>query len=306
MLQQREQPHGVFVRGALGVGADAPDAAPLAAVMDGEDDVGVAGVDDEDHGHAFLRSRRAGRDGACEAGPGCRRRWHRRHVPGDDAAGADHGVLADRHAGQDDRATADPGERPDADGSAELQPGPAQRRVARVVGGVDLHRGADLDALADLDRHHVQDDAAEVQERIGAEADVEAVVAMERRPDHAPVADGAEPLGQERPALGRGSGRGGVVPRPASAFAAAWSAWISGVAGPYSAPASIFCFSVAPRRSPEQHGGRRLGRGDDRGGEDEEQRRHQGTDRRHEGQRRSAASNAGCASSKYMTLITRR
>ncbi len=49
MGEQRLQPDAVFVRRALRLGADAPDAAPLAPVMHGEDDVRVAGIDDEQH-----------------------------------------------------------------------------------------------------------------------------------------------------------------------------------------------------------------------------------------------------------------
>ena len=49
VLQEGQQPDGVFVRGALGVRADAPNAPPSGAIVYGEDDVGVAGVDDEQH-----------------------------------------------------------------------------------------------------------------------------------------------------------------------------------------------------------------------------------------------------------------
>jgi hypothetical protein len=51
-FDQRQEPGGIFIRGALRIGADTPPAAPLAAVMDGEDDVGVAGIDDEKHGRS--------------------------------------------------------------------------------------------------------------------------------------------------------------------------------------------------------------------------------------------------------------
>ena len=43
--QQRQQPDGVFVGGPVAAGGDAPAAAPFCAVMHGEDDIGVAGID---------------------------------------------------------------------------------------------------------------------------------------------------------------------------------------------------------------------------------------------------------------------
>jgi hypothetical protein len=55
VLQECQQPDGVFVGGALGVGADAPGASPTAGVVGAvvvhrEDDVGVAGIYYEKHG----------------------------------------------------------------------------------------------------------------------------------------------------------------------------------------------------------------------------------------------------------------
>ena len=64
--------------------------------------------------------------------------------------------------------------------------------VARMVGGVDLHRRSDLGAVADADFDDVEDDAVEIQEHAVAETDVVAKVAKERRPDHGAGADMGE------------------------------------------------------------------------------------------------------------------
>ena len=53
MVEQAHQPDAVFVRRALRIGADAPDAAPRLAVTHRENDVGVAAVYDEKHGRAI-------------------------------------------------------------------------------------------------------------------------------------------------------------------------------------------------------------------------------------------------------------
>ncbi|MNH21207.1 hypothetical protein D3C79_810060 [compost metagenome] len=63
-----------------------------------------------------------------------------------------------------------------------------------MVGGVDLHVGADLTVVADTHRHHVEDHAVEVHERITANADVVAVVAIERRANHRAFANLAKVL----------------------------------------------------------------------------------------------------------------
>ena len=67
MLDQGQQPDGVFVGGALRVGADAPTAAPAGRVVDGEDDVGVAGINDEQHGVSPIRRVVACPDGTLES-----------------------------------------------------------------------------------------------------------------------------------------------------------------------------------------------------------------------------------------------
>ncbi len=48
--QQAVEPNGIFVRGALCVRADPPDASPAGRIVDCEHDVGVARVDDKEHG----------------------------------------------------------------------------------------------------------------------------------------------------------------------------------------------------------------------------------------------------------------
>ena len=69
--------------------------------------------------------------------------------------------------------------------------------IARMVGGQDLHARSDLGLGADGHRHDVEDHAIEVQEGAIAETDVEAVVAVERRPDRrAPACEG-QALGQQ-------------------------------------------------------------------------------------------------------------
>ena len=137
--------------------------------------------------------------------------------------------------------------RADADRAAEL-PGrrAAMRWVTRVVGGIDLHRGADLCALADLDGHHVQDHAAEIEERVGTEADVGAVIAVEGRPDHRPLPHMRQAFGQDRPALRRGRGAGGVVACQPGLGHRLVGLDLRRRPGRYSAPDSIFCFSVRP------------------------------------------------------------
>ena len=49
VTEQRHQPDAVFVRSPLCLGAHAPDAAPFVALADGEDDIGVAAVYNEEH-----------------------------------------------------------------------------------------------------------------------------------------------------------------------------------------------------------------------------------------------------------------
>ena len=70
-----------------------------------------------------------------------------------------------------------------------------------MIGGVDLRRGSDLGAVADRDFDDVEDHAIEVEEHAVAEADIVAVVAKERRPDHRILADISKALRQDRMTL---------------------------------------------------------------------------------------------------------
>ena len=70
--------------------------------------------------------------------------------------------------------------------------------VARMIGGVDLHRRPDLGAVADRDFDDVEDDAVEVEEDAVAETDVVAIVAVEGRTDHGVLADVAEAFAEQR------------------------------------------------------------------------------------------------------------
>src|SRR5882757_4053332 len=107
-----------------------------------------------------------------------------RNIPRDHAASADQRAVTDGDSGQDDGTAADPDVAADPDRAAEFQPGAPGRGVARVVGGIDLHRGPDLGAIADHDLDDVEDHAIEIEEHAVAEADIAAVVAAERRADH--------------------------------------------------------------------------------------------------------------------------
>ncbi|MCY1173444.1 hypothetical protein D9M73_136040 [compost metagenome] len=56
-----------------------------------------------------------------------------------------------------------------------------------MVGGVDLHRRADLAIVTDADRADIEDHAVEVHEHVAAQADVVAIVAIERWANHCAV-----------------------------------------------------------------------------------------------------------------------
>jgi hypothetical protein len=70
-----------------------------------------------------------------------------------------------------------------------------------MIGRVYLNRGSDLCSCADAHRHHVENDAIEIQKGIGAQRDVVVIVAMERRADHRAGADGRQALPQQFAAL---------------------------------------------------------------------------------------------------------
>ena len=98
----------------------------------------------------------------------------------------------DGHAGQDDRPRPDPDVAPDTDWAPKFDTGSSQRRVARMVGREDLHPRPDLSEITNGDLDHVRDHAVEVQKHAHAQADVEALVAVKRWPDHRALPDGGE------------------------------------------------------------------------------------------------------------------
>ena len=69
-------------------------------------------------------------------------------------------------------------------GAGRVAAGPDQAiRIARVIGRQDLHARPDLRPRTDCDPHHVEDDAAEVQEYAVTDCDIVPIVTVERRPD---------------------------------------------------------------------------------------------------------------------------
>jgi hypothetical protein len=93
---------------------------------------------------------------------------------------------------------------PIADAAVELQTSDAQGRVARMIGREDLHRGTDLRSIADADCNDIEDHAVEVEKDPGAEADIEAVVAMKRWPDRGTLANKGEAFNQKFAPFDRG------------------------------------------------------------------------------------------------------
>ena len=73
-----------------------------------------------------------------------------RYVTGNHAARTDQRIITYTER-KDDRATADPDIPADTDGAAEFKTDGSYRRVARMIGREDLHRGANLCAVADAD-----------------------------------------------------------------------------------------------------------------------------------------------------------
>jgi hypothetical protein len=134
-----------------------------------------------------------------------------RNVARHDAAGTDYRIVADGDPRKNHRSPANPDVPTDADGPPELQAAAPLRRIARVVGGVDLDRRSDLRPLADRDLHHVEDHAVEVEEGVGPQADVEAVIAVERRTDNGTGPDFGEALGEQHAPLVIGENERGVV-----------------------------------------------------------------------------------------------
>src|SRR5690606_30497102 len=129
------------------------------------------------------------------------RRTARRHVTRHHAPGADQHIIANGHARQDDRPTTNPDVAPDADRPTELQARLALCRLARMIRGEYLHTGADLGPVTDGHRDHIQDHAIEIEEYALAQADIEAVIATERRPDVHVFANRGKALDKQLPTL---------------------------------------------------------------------------------------------------------
>src|SRR5262245_27244062 len=105
-----------------------------------------------------------------------------RHVLRNHTPGADHRIIALDNTWQDDRATTNPDVSTDPHRTTKLKPRPPLGRLARMIGGIDLHSRANLRSVADFNLDHVKDDAVEVHEYARPKPDVETVVAKERRP----------------------------------------------------------------------------------------------------------------------------
>ena len=120
------------------------------------------------------------------------------HVMGDHTTRPYQRVVADGHARQYDRAAPDPDITPDMDRATKFQAGSPTSRVAWVIGRKDLNARPDLRLVSNGDLHHVEDDAVEVQEHAHTETNVEAVVAVKRRPDYSAVPDRGEAFQQQR------------------------------------------------------------------------------------------------------------
>ena len=134
------------------------------------------------------------------------------YVAGHDAAGADDRVVGNADTGQDDGARADPYVATDPDRPARLQTTGTLVRVAGMVCSQYLHARTDLGQVTDDDFDDIENDAVEVQEYSCAEADVEAVVTMERRADDGAFADLAQAFLQQAVPCGGGVREAGVVP----------------------------------------------------------------------------------------------
>ena len=65
-----------------------------------------------------------------------------------------------------------------------------------MISRQDLRGRSDQRLVADADRETVEDHAIDVQKDAGPEADVEAVIAMERRPSFSAFSDGGEAFQQ--------------------------------------------------------------------------------------------------------------
>src|SRR4029079_908206 len=128
------------------------------------------------HSSRAVTSQRAGKPsfsgGLPRPGRVSRHHHARADVAGDHAAGADQGTVTDGDPGQDDGAAADPDIAADPDRAPEFEALAPCFGVARMIGGVDLHRRPALGAVADRDFDDVENDAVEVEKHALSEPDV--------------------------------------------------------------------------------------------------------------------------------------
>ena len=111
-----------------------------------------------------------------------------------DAAGTNHGAIADRDAGADNRSAADPAVGTDGDGARMFAARAALEVMEWMMRGVDLYGGADECVVADADPAAVKEGATGIDVDIVAEADAVAVVAMEGRTDDGCRGDAGDEL----------------------------------------------------------------------------------------------------------------
>ena len=105
------------------------------------------------------------------------------HVMRHHAACADDGPVADGHTRQDDHVAAYPHVVADADGVGILQACVAAGDVERMASSIDAYVRRNEYVVADGDVGSVEDDEVGVGKEVAADADVVAVVAIERRDD---------------------------------------------------------------------------------------------------------------------------
>src|ERR1700722_9271028 len=77
------------------------------------------------------------------------------HIPRDDAARPNYGVVIYRDAGQNNGAAANPHIATDRNRPAKLRSRPSYRGIPWMIGRVYLNRGSDLCPCADTYRHDV-------------------------------------------------------------------------------------------------------------------------------------------------------
>ena len=113
------------------------------------------------------------------------------------AACADHCAVTDGDSREDDGPATDPDVASDTDRAAEFEARLSLCGIPGMVCRQYLSVRADLGEVTDRYFHNVQNDATEIQEHNGAQAEIEAVVAVERRPDGRARASRREPFYQQ-------------------------------------------------------------------------------------------------------------